>query len=88
MLLLCQKMKSTSFFLSNEPYGTFRGQKSLKLQSFKVNTAKDNGFSRIFNRFRSQRECFQVLFRGSVNIHKKQRAFKTFHFRVGKSTSI
>ena len=61
MLLLFEKMKSTSFFLSNEPYDTFRGQKSLKLQSFKVNTAKDNGFSRIFNRIRSQHDDFFEL---------------------------
>ena len=41
-------MKSTSFFLSNEPYSTFRGWKLLKVQNFKVDTVKDNVFSRMF----------------------------------------
>lgn len=49
-------MKSTSFSLSNEPYSAFRAQKLLKVPNFKVDTAKDNVFSRIFNRIRSQRE--------------------------------
>ena len=40
MLLLSLKMKNTSFFLSNEPYSTFRGQKLTKVEGFKAHTTK------------------------------------------------
>ena len=43
------KMKNTSFFQSNEPYNISRGQKLMKVQNFKVDTAKNKLFWKSFD---------------------------------------
>ena len=57
VVIVLKNLKSTIFFLSNEPYS---GQKLLKLQSFKAHTAKNNGLFRIFVHLCSQRESNEV----------------------------
>ena len=42
-------MKNTNFFLSNEPYSTFRRQKLMNVSVLKIHIRKNNEFFRNFN---------------------------------------
>ena len=80
-------MKNKNFFLSNEPYNTFRTQKLMNVKVFKAHTAKNNGFSKIFKPVHPQR----VFFFHRINFPSfclQKKTVGTFNFLSSPITTL